>query len=107
MNNQEHPQGGKTLLTLEVKAHGIHLTTHPEAMAEKLQELKELKRTSSENIWFTDQGSKALIALFLVEIFATEKRLSKMLYEFYESFDPQEMLQLLDHMDGFSDEIAQ
>lgn len=106
MRHQDQSQGGKTLLTLEVKSNGIQLTTHPEAMLEKLQELEELKRTSTENIWFTEQGHFALMALFLIQVFGAEKGLAKLLYEFYQSFDAQEMQHFLDQLERHTHEVA-
>lgn len=106
MNNQKQHQGGKTLLTIEVMDRGLQLTTHGEAMKEKLQELEQLRHTSSENIWFTEQGHMSLMAIFLIKFFSDEEGLGRLLYQFYQSFNAQEMQRFLDQMERHNHEVA-
>ncbi len=73
-------------------------------MKEKLQELEQLRHTSSENIWFTEQGHMALMAMFLLKFLGDEEGLAKLIYQFYQSFDGQEMQRFLDQMERHNHE---
>ena len=106
MNNQEHSQGGKKLLTIEIMDRGLHFTPHEEAIKEKIQELEQLRHTSSESIWFTEQGIMALMSIFLLKFFNDTAGLTRLLYQFYESFDEQEMQGVLDQLERRHHESA-